>query len=43
MEQDSQSNPNLPLTEMMGIYKGICLLMFTLLYMRMVRGQIPKV
>ena len=31
-----------PKTEM-GIYEGICLLMFTLLYMFMVSGQIPHV
>ena len=36
--QASQSNHNLPHTKKMGIYEGICLLMVTLLYMRMVSG-----
>ena len=35
--------PTVSLTLNIGIYKGICLLMFTLLYMRMVSGQILHV
>ena len=37
----SQSNPNRLPTLNMGIYEGMCLLMFTLLYMCMVSSQIP--
>ena len=41
--QTNQSNPNLPPTKKMGIYEKICLLMFTLLYMRMAGCEIPHI